>query len=188
MVKMPRYFSVWLAFCIFPTLLWRAVWTYECLEKESLLRPLPRELATDCLMECTRRTYMKKLQSQDPHDVQFTDCTQGDLGEYCWSTNLKCKVGQSFKHAFVVLPEDITVEEPVEVNTTSPAATKLSVHIYPTIIAKSCGLLYDVTNYFSPVNTGTLFCIQTDKVPRCPPYLVIFWQRSSNQAHQKSYG
>lgn len=184
---MSRYLSVWLWFSIL-TLLGKAVWTYECLEKETQLRPLPRDLPTDCLMECTRKTYVKKLQTQNQCDVQFTDCTQGDLGEYCWSTNLKCQVGQMFNQAFVVLPVDTSVEEPVEVNTTSPAVTKLSVHMDPTIIADSCGLLYDVSPYFSPVNTGTTFCIQADKVPTCPPYLVIFWQRSSNQAHQQSYG
>lgn len=166
-----------------------AVWTHECLETETIeLRPISDDLKlpTACLMDCTMMTYNKKLQIQDQRNIRFTDCTQENLGEYCWSTSLKCTAGESFQHAFVVLPVDTTVSEQVEVKT-SATATSLSPHSSPTTIAESCGLQYDVTSHFSTENRGTSFCIHvhSDRGPRCLPYLVTFWQRG-NQVQQQT--
>ncbi|KAG8010790.1 hypothetical protein GBF38_010000 [Nibea albiflora] len=132
----------------------------------------------------------------------FTDADRkakdaaGDLGEYCWSTELKCTIGESFHLAYVVLPVDISSvrHEMLEVRTT---ATTLHAHTSPTTITESCGLRYDVTQHFSStVEAGTSFCIQVvteehvlgDNVLKCPPFLVTFWQRSTKQSNQGGGG
>lgn len=196
---MPGHIGIWLSFGIlWPLLL--AVGAIECSEKETLINPLPRRVIqpSDCLMECTGMTYIKKLQLQDNHNIRLSDSTEGDLGEYCWPTDLKCNIGESFLHAYVVLPVDISAvgHEQLEVKATAPAATTLHAHNSPTTIAESCGLRYDVTRHFSTQNAGTSLCIQVatqedalgDTVLKCPPYLVTFWQRSPNQRQQQSAG
>lgn len=118
----------------------------------------------------------------------------GDLGEYCWSTELKCTIGEGFQHAYVVLPVDVSAvrHEMLEVKATVPAATTLQAHNSPTTIAENCGLRYDVTQHFSTEGAGASFCVQVvaqedvlgDKVLKCPPYLVTFWERNPNQSMQ----
>ncbi|TMS08273.1 hypothetical protein E3U43_005756 [Larimichthys crocea] len=140
---MSRYFTVWVSFGILSPLL-LAVGAIECLERETLLRRIPSTVTqvTECLMECTGMTYIKKLQLQDNHNIRFQDSSEGDLGEYCWSTELKCTIGESFHLAYVVLPVDISSvrHEMLEVKTT---ATTLHGHNSPTTITESCGLRYD---------------------------------------------
>lgn len=191
---MSRYFSMWLTLCTF-TLLVNVAWTDECLR--SGLQPLPRNYnpPTDCLMDCTMRTYIKKQLLHHTPTIQFKYSTQGDHGGHCWSTKLKCRVGESFDRAFVVLPVNITAAEQVEV-TTSPAATRLSVHPPLPLISSSCGLLYDVTKHFNQDNTENSLCIHLsiqqhvpgDGVLRCPPYLAVFWQTDSSPAQVQSGG
>lgn len=76
--RMSRYFSVWVSFVILPTLL-LAVGAIVCSEKETLLKPIPSTVTqlTDCLMECTGMTYIKKLQLQDNHNIRFQDSSEG---------------------------------------------------------------------------------------------------------------
>ncbi|KAL7376564.1 hypothetical protein ABVT39_010619 [Epinephelus coioides] len=196
---MSRYFSLWVFFgALSPLLL--AVGAFECSEKETLLNPVPGHMSvthlTDCLMECTGMTYIKKLQLQDNHNIRLTDSTEGDLGEYCWSKELKCTTGESFLRAYVVLPVDVSKvgHEMLEVKATAPTATTLLAHNSPTTIADNCGLRYDVTTHFSTGTVGTSsFCVQVatqedvlgDNVLKCPPFLVTFWQRSPNQSNQE---
>lgn len=191
---------MWVSFGILAPLL-LAVGAIECSEKETLLRENPSRVIqpTDCLIECTGMTYIKKLQLQDNHNIRLKDSTEGDLGEYCWSMELKCTAGESFQHAYVVLPVDLSAvaHEMLEVKTTDPAATTLHAHKSPTTIADSCGLRYDVSQHFSSTeDAGTSFCVQVrsqtdvlgDKVLKCPPYLVTFWQRNQNQSNQEGGG
>lgn len=51
----------------------------ECSEKEMLLKPIPKTVAqpSDCLMECTGMTYIKKLQLQDNRNIRLKDSTEG---------------------------------------------------------------------------------------------------------------
>lgn len=51
----------------------------KCSEKEMLLRQIPRVATqlTDCLMECSGMTFIKKLQLQDNRNIQFKDSTEG---------------------------------------------------------------------------------------------------------------
>lgn len=191
---MSRYFTLWLTFCTF-TLLVNVAWTDECLR--SALQPIPRniEQPSDCLMDCTLRTYIKRLFLPYRSSIQFKDSTHGDHEGHCWPKQIKCITGQRFDRAFVVLPVNITTAEQVEV-TTSPAGTKLRVHPSLPLIPNNCGLLYDVTMYFKQEISESTFCIQLsiqqqvpgDGVLRCPPYLVVFWQTDSNQAHLQSGG
>lgn len=72
------YFTVWMSFGLLsPFLL--AVGAAECSEKETVLKPIRNTEArvTDCLMECTGMTYIKKLQLQDNHNIRLTDSTEG---------------------------------------------------------------------------------------------------------------
>ncbi|KAK2819285.1 hypothetical protein Q5P01_024846 [Channa striata] len=146
---------------------------------------------TECLMECTGMTYIRKLQLQDSHNIRLRDSTEGDLGEYCWSTELKCTVGESFHSAYVLVPVDVSAVGPeqLEVRVTAPAApaaSTLRADRRASTIADTCGLRYDAGEQFSTDAAGTWFCIQVvtpdddlgDKVLKCPPYLVTFWQRS----------
>lgn len=120
----------------------------------------------------------------------------GDLGEFCWSTDLQCTVGERFHHALVVLPVDISAVPPeqLEVQVAAPAATTLRPDSSASTIADSCGLRYDVTEHFS-TGTGTSFCIQVvtledalgDNVLKCPPYLVTFWQKESKSVQPASW-
>lgn len=149
-------------------------------------------------MECTGMTYIKKLQLQDNHNIRLKDSTEGDLGEYCWSMELKCTIGESFRRAFVVLPVDVSSvgHEMLEVKATAPTNTTLLAHRSPSTIADNCGLRYDVTQHFSAEQAGASFCIQVtaqedvlgDKVLKCPPYLVTFWQRNPKQSNQEGGG
>lgn len=139
-------------------------------------------------------TFIKKLQLQDNHNIRLTDSREGDLGEFCWSTELKCTVGESFQQAYVVLPVDTSTvtHEMLEVKATGPTAEALNAHSSPTTVAEGCGLRYDVTRRFSSETAGTSFCIQVgtlkdileDNVLKCPPFLVTFWQRNTNQSNQ----
>ncbi|KAG7241135.1 hypothetical protein INR49_025878 [Caranx melampygus] len=174
----------------------------ECSEKETLVRlkPIASMVAqlTECLVECSGMTFIKKLRLQDRHNIRFTDSTQGDVGEYCWSTDLQCIIGESFLHAYVVLPVNTTMgHEQLEVQATVPTFTKLHMHNSPTTIAESCGLRYDITEHFSSAATaGTTFCVQPvtqegilmGSFLKCPPYLVTFWQRNPNQSNQQGEG
>lgn len=194
--KMSMYFTVWMSFGILSSSL-PAVGAVECTEKETLLRPISSTVIqlTDCLIECTGMTYIRKLQLQDNHNIRLTDSTEGDLGEYCWSMQLKCTIGETFQQAYIVLPVDVSVvrHDMLEVKVTAPAATTLQAHNSPTTVAESCGLRYDVTQHFSTAGAGTTFCVQVvaqedvlgDKVLKCPPYLVTFWQRDSNQSKHR---
>lgn len=122
----------------------------------------------------------------------------GDLGEYCWSTELKCSTGESFDRAYAVLPVDLSAVGPdqLQVKATAPVATTLSADTSHSTIADACGLRYDVTEHFSTATAGTSFCIQAmtpedvlgDTVLKCPPYLVTFWQRSPNYSNQRAGG
>lgn len=191
---MSRYFTMWLMFCTF-TLLVNVAWSDECLRRG--LQPFPRNFnpPTDCLMDCTMRTYIKKQILHHKSTIQFKYSTQGDHGGHCWSIKFQCRKGESFDQAFVVLPVNITTAQQVEV-TVSPTTTKLSVHPSLPLISDDCGLLYDVTKHFDKENTESSICIQLsiqqhvpeDGVLRCPPYLVVFWQTDSNQADQNSGG
>lgn len=193
---MSRYFTMWLTFCTF-TLLVNVAWTDECLR--SVLQPRPRNfnLPTECLMDCTMRTYVKKKLLQHRPTIQFRDSTQGGHGGHCWPITFECRIGESFHRAFVVLPVNLTTAEQVEVTTSRAASvTKLSVHPSLPLISNNCGLLYDVTQHFNNQNTESSFCIQLsiqqhapgDGVLRCPPFLAVFWQTDSSQAHLQSGG
>lgn len=187
--------------------------TIRCSETEPLLKQITVAQLSECLLECSEMTYMRKLQLQDKRVIRFKDSTEGeepiglmhhhpqlyvdmcffstDLGEYCWSTEFKCTIGESFQHAYVVLPVG---DDTLEVKATTPTATRLYAHHSPTTIAENCGLRYDVTPHFIQVDAGTSFCVQVvtsenvlgDNVLKCPPYLVTFWQR--NQPNQGGGG
>lgn len=75
---MSRYFAVLLSFGLLPPLL-VAVRAVECLEKETLLRPISNKViqVTDCLVECTGLTYTRKMQLQDNRNIRFKDTTEG---------------------------------------------------------------------------------------------------------------
>lgn len=215
---MSRYFTFLVSFGLLAPHL-GAEGAVECTEKETLLRPLSNRVTkiTDCLMECTGMTYIRKLQLQDRHNIRLKDSTEGkethsviercaesnaahiishqspslsteDLGEYCWSTDLKCTIGESFHRAYVVLPVDVfaVAPEQLDVRVTAPAATTLRAHSGSSTVADACGLRYDVTEHFSAATAGTSFCVRViapedvlgDRVLKCSPYLVTFWQRN----------
>nr|XP_033951998.1 uncharacterized protein LOC117456286 [Pseudochaenichthys georgianus] len=194
--RMSTYFTLWVFLgMLSPFLL--AEGADHCSEREGLVRLLPRRPLSNCLTECTQMTYHKKLQLEDNHNIRLSYCTEGDPGEYCWSTQLKCNIGESFVQAYVVLPVDVSVagHEMLEVRATVPSATPLLRHNSPTTIADDCGLQYDVAPQFSTENTGNSFCIQVVSPVdspvdflKCPPFLVTFWERKSNQINQGGDG
>lgn len=69
---------MWVSFSVLSRLL-LAVGAIECSEKEALLKVMPSTVTqlTDCLMECTGMTYIKKLQLQDNHNIRLKDSTEG---------------------------------------------------------------------------------------------------------------
>lgn len=76
--RMSRFFTVWVSFGILSHLL-LAVGAAECSEKETLVRLIPSTVTqpTDCLMQCTGMTYIKKLQLQDHRNIRLKDSTEG---------------------------------------------------------------------------------------------------------------
>ncbi|AWP15418.1 Hypothetical protein SMAX5B_013880 [Scophthalmus maximus] len=200
---MSKYFTVWVCLGVLSTLL-PAAGAVECSETDLQLRSRPRLIPsmvahlTDCLRECTGMTYIKKLQLQDNHNIRLTDSTEGDSGEYCWSMEFQCIAGESFQHAYVLLPVDIAAggHKRLEVKATAQTTTRLQAHNGPTPVAEDCGLRYEVTEHFLTEEPGASFCIQVvrqegvlgDNALRCPPYLVTLWQRNPNQSNQQGGG
>lgn len=197
--RMKSSIGVWVSFGLLSHLL-MASGAATCTEKETPLMPKPgsMKLPTDCLIECSTSTYAKKLRLRDDHNIRMTDSTQGDPGEYCWPTKLKCLTGESFRNAYVVLPVDVSAagNELLEVKTTGPTATTLHTSNSPTAIAERCGHVYEVTPHFTTSSSETSFCVQVvaqETEPgggflTCPPFLVTFWQRSPNQPSQQDLG
>ncbi|KAM4634814.1 uncharacterized protein ACJ7VT_003760 isoform 2-T2 [Polymixia lowei] len=149
-------------------------------------------------MECTSLTFIKKLELRDKRNIRFSYSTEGDIGEYCWATALKCTTGESLQHAFVVLPTVMSVagQEQLQLKSTAPTAGTLNGYYSPTTLATNCGLRYEVTHHFNTEQEGASFCVQInaphgllgDRMLRCPPFLVTFWQRSPNQSKQEGEG
>lgn len=75
---MSRYFTVLVSLGLLSPLL-VAAGAVECSEKETLLRPISSTVTkvTDCLMECTGMTYIRKLQLLDNHNIRLKDSTEG---------------------------------------------------------------------------------------------------------------
>lgn len=224
-------FTVLVSFVLLSRLL-RDGGAITCTETKPLLRELGDRVSqlSECMLECSGMTYIKKMQLQDKRTIKFQVSTEGeapschlqshflnirlwltvlnsnhtyccclqalitrslfpgDLGEYCWSKELNCSIGESFQHAFALLPADTSAvgHQMLEVKATAPTVTRLQVHDGPTTIAESCGFLYEVTWLFSAEDAGTSVClqlttnndIQGHPVLKCPPYLVTFWQRN----------
>ncbi|XP_077398994.1 uncharacterized protein LOC144034240 [Vanacampus margaritifer] len=181
---MRAYLAAWMSFCVQSSFL-RASRAVECSGKETLLQPLssPLPQLTDCLKECTEMTYAREVQRQDHRNVRIEDSTQGDLGEYCWATTIKCNVHESFQHAFVVLPIHTSAVTP-EALEVRWAANALNAHTDPITVPDACGLRYDVSEHFGPGRRVDSFCVEvvgqrdSPATLRCPPYLVTYWQRS----------
>lgn len=76
--RMATSFTVWVSCGILSSLL-LAVGAIACTEKEILLREIPSTLTrpTDCLMNCTRLTFIKKLKLQDDRNIRLKDSTEG---------------------------------------------------------------------------------------------------------------
>ncbi|TNN53354.1 hypothetical protein EYF80_036421 [Liparis tanakae] len=162
---MSRSFNVLLSFGLFCPLL-LAAGAVGCSEKEALLRPRSHKVSaphlTDCLLECTGKTF-KKLQLRNNQTIRLQDSTEGELGEYCWSTELQRPTGERLQRAYVVLPVDITTVAPeqLEVRATDPTAATLPLaRANPTAVADTCGLRYDVTPRFTAERAGASFCVQ----------------------------
>lgn len=53
----------------------------RCTEPKPLLRELPDGVSklSECVLECTRMTYFKKLQLQDKRTLKFHICTEGEV-------------------------------------------------------------------------------------------------------------
>lgn len=187
--KMSRYFTVLLSFGLLSPLL-MATGEIKCSQPESVLKQVPNVATqlTECLLECTWMTYVNKQQLQDNHNIRLKDSTEGDLGEYCWSTDLTCTIGESLHRAYVVVPVDVATvgHSMLEVRSTAPTIRALHPHSSLSTIADGCGLRYDVTEHLSAGSEGALFCLQVtarenilgDNLLRCPPHLVTFWQRN----------
>lgn len=76
--RMLGYFSVWVCFGLLSPFL-QAVGAVECSEKETVVfvKPNSMKKPTDCLIECSLRTYEKKLELQDNHNIRMLDSKEG---------------------------------------------------------------------------------------------------------------
>ncbi|XP_077479600.1 uncharacterized protein LOC144091264 [Stigmatopora argus] len=183
---MRGYSAAWVSFGMISSIL-LASCAAECSGNRTRLRPLPGDLPrlSGCLMECTQMTFARKVQLRDTRDIRLQDSTDGGLGQYCWSTEIKCNVGEIFQRAFVVLPLHASPLSPESV-TVRWANAALPVDTTDITIPDSCGLRYDVSEHFGPGRRLDSFCVevirqQDVQVPKCPPFLVTFWQRSVTQ-------
>lgn len=186
---MSGYFTAWVSLGLLsPFLL--AAGAAECSEKETLLEPIPSSVSwpTECLLNCTWKTYFRKLQLQDKRNIRLQDSTEGKPGQYCWPTEIKCKVGESFQLAYLVLPVDLSVPGHDQLEVTSASST-FNGHRNHSTIPDACGLRYDVTDHFRPeTRTTTQLCIQVvsqlenlgHQILKCTPMLVTFWARNQD--------
>ena len=73
--RMARYIIIWVSCAIL-----LAEGKIECTRGERLLKEFPRDMTwpTQCLMECSVRTYQRKLQVRDNRNIRFNDCTVGE--------------------------------------------------------------------------------------------------------------
>ncbi|XP_062410618.1 uncharacterized protein LOC134101068 [Sardina pilchardus] len=147
------------------------------------------EIPSECVTSCTAQTYGRMFLRQDTKTVRFKCSDTGDKGEYCWSTHISCRTGESLLQAYVILPmhkSTISGESP---GLQTPSATHKNLlrphrgQVAP--LADECGLFYDVMDYFGGTKRELNFCVKV--VPhhlgdglRCPPFLVTVWQ---NQNH-----
>lgn len=76
--RMSNVFTVLVSFGLLSPLL-LAAGAIRCSEKETVLKQMPGTVThlTDCLLECTGMTYVKKLQLQDNYNIRFKDSTEG---------------------------------------------------------------------------------------------------------------
>lgn len=75
---MSTYFTVLVAFGMLSPLL-LAAGEIRCSEPETVLRQIPSVATqlTECLLECTGMTHIKKLQLQDNHNIRLKDSMEG---------------------------------------------------------------------------------------------------------------
>lgn len=86
-----------------------AVGAVECSEKEALLRPIASTVTkvTDCLMECTGMTYIRKLQLQDAHNIRLKDSTEGKKTQKAMFL-----LGAALKLPTLIIPEPKAAPSP----------------------------------------------------------------------------
>lgn len=75
---MLTYFTVLVSFGMLSPLL-LAAGEIRCSEPETVLRQIPSVATqlTECLLECTGMTHIKKLQFQDNHNIRLKDSMEG---------------------------------------------------------------------------------------------------------------
>ncbi|TKS84803.1 hypothetical protein D9C73_018429 [Collichthys lucidus] len=159
---MSRYFSVWVSFGMLPPLL-LAVGAIVCSEKETLLKPIPGTVTqlTDCLMECTGMTYIKKLQLRDTHNIRLKDSTEA---------------GHQMLEVRTTIPSSTTLHAHNSPTTIAESCGR-RYDVTQHFSTETTGDLFCV----QVVARG-------NNVLKCPPYLVTFWQRSPNQSNQEGGG
>ncbi|KAI1904855.1 hypothetical protein AGOR_G00009970 [Albula goreensis] len=158
-------------------------------EKDHLLTENSRETGTlsGCVLSCTAQTYRQLLYRRDTRTVRFHQATTGDLGEHCWSTQIKSGVGERLQNTYIVVPVDkVTVSEAQHglQPTFLHQQGELKLHTGPTAISEECGLRFDVTEAFASSMNRLKFCAKI--IPqlnnlwrniKCEPFLVTVWLR-----------
>ncbi|XP_062339788.1 uncharacterized protein LOC134038445 [Osmerus eperlanus] len=147
---------------------------------------------SECVLDCTTGTYMRKLQVRDTQTIRFKDSSAGDQGEYCWSTQIKCEAGEHLERAYILLPVDKSqLEESMGLKMTLPPITDaLWPHRQQSLLPNNCGLQFDITSHFTTGPREPKLCVKVNfqksivgnGVLRCPPFMVTMWQKKQNHS------
>ncbi|MFT7815398.1 hypothetical protein AGIG_G21120 [Arapaima gigas] len=156
----------------------------------TLERPAETSALSECALSCSARTYRRLLEDRDRRTVRFSTSAAGKQGEHCWPTEVMHDLSESLQHAYIVLPVDteLAVQEPLSLRPTCPVhQDALKPHQDAAALCNNCGLIFEVTTFFSSTRSFKVFCIEI--VPqlshqggalRCPPFLVTTWLRQYN--------
>ncbi|KAG9266368.1 hypothetical protein AMEX_G20902 [Astyanax mexicanus] len=180
----------WGTLCPLLALLFAQDSLWDCSEKDSLVEvPVELDMPSECMLGCTALTYRRIMETQDRTTVRFKDSYSGEPEEYCWSTKIKCSVGQKLHRAIIVLPVDGPVEnwEPfrLQISSTETIEEILHQHTGPSLLPSDCGLHFQITEQLVRSRAQLVLCVRifpqdsgsVGTALRCPPFLVTTWKR-----------
>lgn len=158
-------------------------------EKDHPLTQEPRETdsLSGCVLSCTAHTYRQLWDRRDTQTVRFHPAAAGELGDHCWSTQIKSGSGERLQNAYIVLPVDMAsgLEASLRLQPTFPhQLNELKAYRGLTVVSENCGLRFDVTGPFASSMTSPTFCVKIMPLGnsfvndlKCPPFLVTVWLR-----------
>lgn len=189
MVCVRSFWLHWGTLCSLLAVLFAKDSVWDCSEKDSLTElPVDLDVLSECTLGCTALTYRRILESQERMTIRFKNSYTGEPDEYCWSTKIKCSVGQQLQSAIIVLPVDQPDENReifrLQISSAEPAEETLHQHTGHAVLPSDCGLRFEVTEHLARKQGQLALCVKillqehdtVGRALRCPPFLVTTWK------------